>query len=386
MSDAFSLQVAQLRALRPDRSSGHAKPHKVCMLLAVMDLIQQGSIKENKIYFNESLKQQFTKRFEQFQHGNDKNDPSQPFFYLESAPFWFHKSNTEAQTEYQQRITDRKHGGAGVIDRIIEYAFLDNALFQNLKSQIIQPQLKSALLENIEDLSQRFSRWALQVGKKENTIKKYLGAINGSISNWAQDAGLIDGSITEINSPIYYCSLSKEIKKLAIFKQRNEKGNKMYSCALNLYGDFLADTSGDKLGEDIQQIEQDNTLTSTEKSILVNTRVGQGQYRKDLIQYWGGCSITGYQNPCFLIASHIKPWRNSSNTERIDPNNGFLLLPNLDKAFDQGYISFTNKGRIQLSEQLEAPLALGVEQNMRIALAAQHQDYLAYHREFILRK
>ncbi len=47
MSDAFSLQLEQLRALRPDRSSGYAKPHKVCLMLAVMDLIQQGIITEN---------------------------------------------------------------------------------------------------------------------------------------------------------------------------------------------------------------------------------------------------------------------------------------------------------------------------------------------------
>ncbi len=157
----------------------------------------------------------------------------------------------------------------------------------------------------------------------------------------------------------------------------------MYSCALNLYGDFLADTASNKLSEDIHQIEQDKTLTTTEKSILVNTRVGQGQYRKDLIKYWGGCSITGYQNPRFLIASHIKPWRSASNQERIDQHNGLLLLPNLDKAFDQGYISFTHQGRIQLSEQLETPQSLGVDQDMRINLVAQHQDYLAYHREHI---
>jgi hypothetical protein len=56
------------------------------------------------------------------------------------------------------------------------------------------------------------------------------------------------------------------------------------------------------------------------------------------------------------------------------------------KAFDQGYISFTEQGRIQLSKQLEAPKTLGVEQDMRITLIAQHQDYLAYHREHIFKR
>lgn len=386
MSDAFSLQLAQLRALRPDRSSGHAKPHKVCLMLAVMDLIQQGIITDNKIYFNDALKQKFTKWFEQFQYGNDKNDPAQPFFYLESAPFWFHKPNAQAQEEYKQRIADRKHGGPGVISRIIEYAYLDEALFQNLQSKIVQHDLRSALLENIEDLSQRFSRWAVSIGKTEKTVKNYLGAINGSISNWLQESGVRNYQITECNNIDDFYSINEQAKRLAIFQERNTKGKGMYSAALKLYGDFLADTTSNNVSEDIQKIEQDKSLTATEKAILVNTRVGQGQYRKDLIKYWGGCSITGYQNHKFLIASHIKPWRDADNQERIDHYNGLLLLPNLDKAFDQGYISFTEQGRIQLSEQLEAPKTLGVEQDMRITLIAQHQDYLAYHREHIFKR
>lgn len=385
MSDAFSLQLAQLRALRPDRSSGHAKPHKVCLMLAVMDLIQQGTITENKIYFNDALKSQFTKWFEQFQHGNDKNDPAQPFFYLESAPFWFHKPNAGAQEEYQQRIKTRKHGGPGVLARTIEYAYLDNALFQNLKSKIVQQELQAALLENIEDLSQRFNCWAISIGKSEKTVKNYLGALNGSIAAWVKEAGLTENSITECNNLHDFYSISEQAKRLAIFQERNTKGKGMYSAALKLYGEFLVDTTSNKLSEDILQIEQDTTLTSTEKAVLVNTRVGQGQYRKNLITYWGGCSITGYQNPQFLIASHIKPWRKANNQERIDHHNGLLLLPNFDKAFDQGYITFTEQGRIQLSKQLETPGILGVDQDMRITLVAQHQDYLAYHRECIYR-
>ena len=54
------------------------------------------------------------------------------------------------------------------------------------------------------------------------------------------------------------------------------------------------------------------------------------------------------------------------------------------KVFDQGCISFADTGRIQLSEQLDTSQILGINQDVRITLAAQHQDYLAYHRENIL--
>jgi len=85
------------------------------------------------------------------------------------------------------------------------------------------------------------------------------------------------------------------------------------------------------------------------------------------------------------VASHIKPWRASDDKERLDGYNGILLLPNLDKAFDLGYISFTNKGEIKTSEFIESPKTLGIKKNMKIDVANQHQEYLAYHREVIFK-
>jgi len=115
--------------------------------------------------------------------------------------------------------------------------------------------------------------------------------------------------------------------------------------------------------------------------VMVNTRIGQGRFREDLISYWQGCAITKYQNKSFLIASHIKPWAKSNNEERLDPFNGFLLLANIDKAFDLGYISFDDRGRILISEQLDDYQALGINGQMNVLLTNQHQDYLAFHRE-----
>ena len=81
-------------------------------------------------------------------------------------------------------------------------------------------------------------------------------------------------------------------------------------------------------------------IDETQKSTLINARVGQGQFRKKLIDYWNGCAVTGFTDTRFLVASHIKPWRSSSDRDRLNEFNGLLLLPNLDKAFDLGFISF----------------------------------------------
>ncbi len=88
----------------------------------------------------------------------------------------------------------------------------------------------------------------------------------------------------------------------------------------------------------------------------------------------------------FLIASHIKPWASADDKERLDPNNGFLLLANIDKAFDFGYITFTEKGKVVISPYLDDYQVLGISKNMGVNLNQQHQEYLAYHREVAFKK
>jgi len=93
---------------------------------------------------------------------------------------------------------------------------------------------------------------------------------------------------------------------------------------------------------------------STERSGLVTSRVGQGAYRKSIIHRWEyKCAVTGFTNPKILIASHIKPWKESSDTERLDVNNGILLSPVYDALFDRQLISFENSGEIILSPTIE---------------------------------
>ena len=64
------------------------------------------------------------------------------------------------------------------------------------------------------------------------------------------------------------------------------------------------------------------------------------------------CKICGLSDDNFLITSHIKPWSASSDKEKKDPYNCFLLCPNHDALFDKGYISFDSSGKIILSDLL----------------------------------
>jgi len=137
--------------------------------------------------------------------------------------------------------------------------------------------------------------------------------------------------------------------------------------------------------EDIEQFKNAaQGLSATEREAVIQSRIGQGQFRDSLIKYWRGCSVTGCKQFELLKASHIKPWRNSTPAERLDPFNGLLLIPNLDTCFDSGWISFDDEGKIILSSRLNQNtlLQLGINSDLKLSrVEPKHQDFLRYHRE-----
>ncbi len=155
---------------------------------------------------------------------------------------------------------------------------------------------------------------------------------------------------------------------------------------LNLMDDENIDVIA-KEEEDINML----SIPETEKARLVNSRIGQGEFRQSLMDYWHSrCAVTGLEMPKMLIASHIKPWKVSNNRERLDGNNGLLLSPHYDYAFDQGYISFNSEGEIIFSEALSSDQlkALSFRRTDKIQkmLNIEQKSYLEYHRQYKLIK
>jgi HNH endonuclease len=131
---------------------------------------------------------------------------------------------------------------------------------------------------------------------------------------------------------------------------------------------------------DLKSIKKDKYTSKTEKEQLSMARIGQGAFRQGVQEYWKTCAITGCE--ILLTASHIKPWSESGNMERLDPFNGLLLSPNFDRAFDQGWITFDNSGVIQISPSMKEQnmQKLGISRDIKINLHPKHLPYLAYHR------
>lgn len=128
-----------------------------------------------------------------------------------------------------------------------------------------------------------------------------------------------------------------------------------------------------------------------ETAIISAARIGQDRFRRDLLNLWDDCcSVTGCRNKNFLIASHIKPWAEChQNNEWLNPYNGLLLIPNLDRAFDQGYISFDNNGNILISSSLSESdrKSLHITPDLKLRKVFDNSlPFLEYHRAYIFKR
>ncbi|MCL6701290.1 HNH endonuclease [Pseudomonas sp. T1.Ur] len=142
-------------------------------------------------------------------------------------------------------------------------------------------------------------------------------------------------------------------------------------------------------GEDAlqEQILRSSEIPETEKQQLVRSRIGQGIFRMRVAQQEKRCRLTGVDNLAFLVASHIKPWRYSDNEERLSGSNGLLLSPHVDKLFDRGWISFSDDGRVLISEQAKSVAqAWGLAGTPNVgAFDPIQRTFLKYHRENIFK-
>jgi hypothetical protein len=132
--------------------------------------------------------------------------------------------------------------------------------------------------------------------------------------------------------------------------------------------------------------ESNKYQVGEEREVMTKTRIGQSLFRKNLHTYWEGCSVTGCLLFSVLKASHIKPWKDSNPQEKVDPNNGLLLSPNLDSLFDGGFISFNSRGDILISPLLSNEDLGTLNINNKMALrkiTPEIVNYLKYHHKNI---
>lgn len=237
-------------------------------------------------------------------------------------------------------------------------------------------------LEKYTDLQADFYHYMVKFGGiAKKTSGDYVTRMKFLAHDYSLDETLTKEKIDEILR-------QEDFKRQERSVYTSKKSLSDFRAGLNKFLSFINSDYHKRIADsiitEIKAVENDNTIKMTEKDSIVKSRIGQGIFRKGLIEYWHGCAISQCPLTWMLIASHIKPWRDADNQERLDPYNGLLLLPNYDKLFDLGYISFNSKGKIMYSRLLDKfdRETIGLTNNLHLVkLEEQHLKYLKYHND-----
>lgn len=218
-------------------------------------------------------------------------------------------------------------------------------------------------------------------GVNRHSRTNYMAWLKFLSESYPLPADLSESDIDDIMA-------SEESLRMSRGKYKTPRDMINFKSALRKYRSFLLSDFRHQQEETIlaetKKVASDKTITKTERTAITRARVGQGLFRERLIDFWHGCSISAFPHYDILTASHIKPWRVSDNRQRLDVFNGLLLLPNFDRLFDKGYISFSNSGKIIFSRYLVASdrVLLGMDETIHLLkINDAHKPYLKFHRD-----
>lgn len=241
----------------------------------------------------------------------------------------------------------------------------------------------------------------------ENMIKPDFG---GQGDNWANLGWCVPTEFVELATPIKPSELMNLIdpllpEKYAPLQAGTGRGNQIYLTEIPpRLGDLLFQLSREDytnlkeelapvIDSDLEDSIQYEILAKgiqgdLEKVQLTKARRGQGIFRTNVRLIEHKCRLTGVENIKHLRASHIKPWKDSSDIEKIDGNNGLLLSPHVDHLFDRGFITFKNSGDLIISKELN-PLVLNQWSLSSIrnvgSFNSKQLEFLDFHRDVVFK-
>ena len=191
------------------------------------------------------------------------------------------------------------------------------------------------------------------------------------------------------NEAVYLTGVNDDLAAMLVYLVGSE------ATALVQHAQLAAPVVVDDIEDWERRIEQtvrlDTTLAETERLAIVRARIGQGLFKDRVRQIETRCRITGVENQTHLVASHCKPWRDATNEQRINGENGLLLTPSIDHLFDRGFIGFENNGELIVSPVAHRPSLqqMGIETERVVNVGGfteGQKEFLGFHRESILLK
>lgn len=241
----------------------------------------------------------------------------------------------------------------------------------------------------------------------EEMIKPDFG---GQGDNWADLGWCVPTEFVEISNPIRPSELMSLIDpllpdKYSPIQSGTGRGNQIYLTEIpprlgdllfelsredfSYLQDELAPSVDSELEDSIQyEILAKGIQGDLEKVQITKARRGQGIFRTNVRLIEHRCRLTGVENIKHLRASHIKPWKASDDSEKIDGNNGLLLSPHVDHLFDRGFLTFKNTGDLIISKELN-PIVLNQWSLSSIenvgAFNPRQAEFMEFHRDVVFK-
>ncbi len=194
--------------------------------------------------------------------------------------------------------------------------------------------------------------------EKQQALTQYNDYLDGDLLHWegeekhSSDSRVINAESANDEIHLFYRDIHHN--PFFYYGQIHLKGHTLLTAGPSKFIFTVGKhTHSHDILDDIEShLNEYISLDKTEKESIVKSRIGQGVFRDGVVELWGSCAVTGLSNLSLLRASHIKPWRDSSNQERLDPMNGLVLQPTLDHLFDLGLITFDENGVVVFSPVL----------------------------------
>jgi putative restriction endonuclease len=153
----------------------------------------------------------------------------------------------------------------------------------------------------------------------------------------------------------------------------------------------ITESVGRSLAEDAAEatIQQRTDIGPAQKADLLKARHGQGVFRANLELNEHSCRVTGVLDRRHLRATHIKPWSDCDDAQKLDGCNGLLMSPHVAHLFERGYISFSDDGELLVSQELN-PVVLDnwhIQLPLSVGEFRPEQCYfLGYHRREVFQQ
>lgn len=227
--------------------------------------------------------------------------------------------------------------------------------------------------------------------------------------SWNKEGYLVELDYHELELPVNIPSNFNDILPYLPIKyspfQRNTDGNQgyLYPCNEELSIKLL-ELIGDLNIYEVEDVQLElaiSTVRPTERNTFIpmifeaeaeaktKIRLGRKKFNEKLMPLWERkCTICGIELPALLRASYSKPWKDSTDVERLDVYNGILLCSNHDALYEKGFIAFDGQGKLHISSQIptEDYEKYGIEPKMRIARKEENKPYFKWHKRHLFIK